>query len=377
MMAHDSRPSFQLLRIRPDDAQGRTDTISVLTRELAKHEEHYPNIERWIDKKVIPGLRTGERVAYIGFKDDQAILVAILKLGQRSKFCHLSIKEGFRDGRYGTLLFSLMATEVRKVASEIHFTLPESLWIQEKEFFQSFGFMNAELAHQQYRLFEDELRCSARFKDVWSKVMGHLPAVLSSASIGGFGSSEGVVLSVHEKHAKAIMEGRKKVEVRRRFSERWCGRRAGVYATGGLGALVGEVTISDVVRGSPSELWEQFGPEMGCSYRSFSQYVGGRAEIFAIKLSDAKPYIAPVSLPQLGHILGEHLLSPPQSYCTYGDNDKWAQALTVAALLHGVGDLRSYRGSMSGLSNVRYSPKTGERQKKNVAVDVKQYSLDL
>ena len=346
----------------------------MLTGQLAKHEEHYPNIERWIDKKVIPGLRTGERVGYIGFMDNEAILVAVVKLGQRSKFCHLSIQEGFRGGKYGTLLFSLMAAEVRKVASEIHFTLPESLWIREKEFFQSLGFMNAEVVHQQYRLFEDELRCSARFKDVWSNVMGQLPSVLSSASIGGFGSSEGVVLSVNEKHAKAIMEGRKTVEVRRRFSERWCSRRAGVYATEGLGALVGEVTISDVVRGSPSELWKQFGPEMGCSYRSFSEYVSGRAEIFAIKLSDAKPYIAPVSLSQLGHILGEHILSPPQSYCTYGDNDKWAQALTVAALLHGVGDLRSYLGAMSEPADVRYSPKTAERHNRNI---VKQYSLDL
>ena len=169
MLAHHSVPSFQLLRIRPDDAQRRTDTISVLTGELARHEEHYPNIVRWIDKKVIPGLLTGERVAYIGFKDDQAILVAVVKLGRCSKFCHLSIKEGFRGGRYGTLLFSLMAAEVRRIASEIHFTLPESLWMQEKEFFHSLGFMNAELAHRQYRLFEDELQCSARFEDVWSK----------------------------------------------------------------------------------------------------------------------------------------------------------------------------------------------------------------
>lgn len=377
-MVREQVPSFKLIRITPDDATRRTDVVSLLTGQLAKHEGHYPNIQGWTTNKVIPGLRTGERVAYIGLQDETPILVAVVKRGERSKFCHLSIQEGFRDNKFGKLMFSLMAAEVRQMASEVHFTLPESVWLNDKKFFQMFGFMDAKFADRQYRMFEDELRCSASFSIVWSRVLRELPAVLGSASISGFGSGEGVVLSVQERHAMAIVEGRKSIEIRRRFSERSSGRRASVYAAGGLGALVGEVTIKEVLRGRPSAIWEQFGPEVGCSYPSFSKYVGVRPEIFALKLSDPKPYTAPVPLSQLCHILGEYSLSPPQSYRIYGDNDKWSRALTVAALLHGVTDLGNYSGSIvSEPANVQHSRKTIERRKTSVAIDVEQGFLDL
>lgn len=332
MNRDNSNQSFRLVRIEEKQARKRDDSVEMLISQLSSHEEYYPGISSWINKKVVPGLRTGERVGYIGLENDRPILAAVLKRGESAKFCHVSIEEGFKSNKYGSLLFSLMAAEVRHSASEIHFTLPEGLWARERPFFESFGFTSAEVAQQQYRLFEGELRCSAPFERVWSNVLAGLPRLLTSASISGYGFNDGVVLSVREPHAQAIMEGRKTIEVRRRFSERWSGCRASVYAAG-VGALLGEVTIEEVVRGDPIELWERFSEGMGCSFESFSEYVGDREEVFVLRLAQARPYASPLPLSQLSSLISANL-RPPQSYCTSAGSEAWNQALAAAALLH-------------------------------------------
>lgn len=333
MHRDSARPTFRLMRIEAENARRRDDSTDVLIEQLSAHEDYYPGISKWIQAKVLPGLRSGERVGYVGLEDEHPILAAVLKRGARTKFCHLSIDEAFKSNRYGSLLFSLMAAEVRHSASDIHFTLPEGLWERERAFFESFGFKDAELARQQYRLFENELHCSAPFDRVWSHVLSGLPRLLTAASISGYGFNDGVVLSIREPHARAIMEGRKSVEIRRRFSEKWRGCRASIYATGPTAALLGEVTIEHVVRGSPTDIWEQFGETVGCSFEGYSDYVGERDEVFALQLAHPRPYAAPLPLSQLSHLISENL-NPPQSYCTSAGSEAWSQALTAAALLH-------------------------------------------
>lgn len=328
-----TRSDFRLVRIEQNETANRSDALDTLVERITAHDGYYPGISKWIDRKVIPGLRTGERIAYVGFEDEKPVLAAVMKRGEKTKFCHLSIQDGYQDKKYGTLLFALMAAEVRNVAKEIHFTLPEGLWKRQREFFQSFGFNEASIAREQYRLFEDELRCSAGFNEVWSQVVAKLPALLTSSTISGYGFNDGVVLTVRQPYAQAIMRGGKSVEVRRRFSKRWMGCRASVYASGGSGGLVGEVTIEDVVRGSPDEIWERFGSGMGCSFESFSEYVGPREQVFALRLANPRPYAAAVPLSQLAQMIGQDLLVP-QSYCTSSGSDTWGRALAVAALLH-------------------------------------------
>lgn len=329
-----SKPMVSIERVGELAARKGSDSLRSLQQKLCAHEDYYPAIDSWIERKVIPGLKSGERIGYVGYLNEQPVLAAVLKRGAKTKFCHLSIEDSFRGDHWGELMFSLMASEVRHTAAEIHFTLPEGLWEREKGFFQSFGFVSAASAVQQYRLFEHELRCSAPFGAVWKNVLHKLPRLLTSAAVSGYDLNEGVVLAVHERHARAIMEGEKRVEVRKRFSTRWIGRKASVYSAGGGRSLLGQVTIVDVVQDDPERIWERHGPDIGCTKSEFDDYVGADSRVFAIRLADPVSYEAPVPLTQLSHLIGEDL-APPQSYSAFRQTDKWGRAVSVAALLHG------------------------------------------
>lgn len=324
----------RIQRVQTDDALRATDALKLLCDRLASHEHHYPTIKRWIAQKVVPDLKTGGRIGYVGFCDNKPVLAAVLKRADRTKFCHLSIDEGFQGNKLGYLMFSLMAAEVRNSAKEIHFTLPEGLWEREQGFFRTFGFESAALAPSQYRLFEQELRCSAPFSRVWNCVRSHLPTLLTSTSIAGFEVNDGVVLSLYERQATAVIQGRQTVTVRTRFADRWVGRNASVYASDGSGSLLGTVTISGVVKGSPEDIWERFEDCIGYTRDEFTNYTGDREYVYAVELTNPKPYQAPVPLSQLAHLMGEEI-HPPQSHSTYSTSDSWGRALSLAAILHG------------------------------------------
>lgn len=327
-------PSVRIQRVLSADARRSTDSIKLLCDRLSSHQAFYPAIDRWIKHKVVPDLKTGRRMGYIGYVGETPALVAVLKLGSNTKFCHVSVEDGFQGGRLGHLIFSIMASEVRNRAQEIHFTLPRNLWDRERGFFCAFGFEVAERSHTQYRLFDDELRCSAPFAKVWSCVLAQLPTLLTSSAVAGFRVNDGVVLSIGESPARLIMQGRKTVEIRKRFHERWVGCAASVYATGQSRALLGNVTIKDVTKAHPAEIWDRFGLQIGCSKEEFDEYAGGKTVVYALHLVDPEPYEAPIPLSQLSHLLGETLY-PPQSYATHSNKDVWGRALSVAAVLHG------------------------------------------
>src|SRR5690242_6911161 len=128
----ENKKDLRIVRISELDAKLRSDNFLMLRSKILGCEEMYPAIKTWLDKKVIGGLQTGERVGYIGMYGDEPIASAIVKKGKAAKFCHLKIDRSFQDGGLGDIFFTLMALEVRSLASSVHFTLPESLWESKK-----------------------------------------------------------------------------------------------------------------------------------------------------------------------------------------------------------------------------------------------------
>lgn len=306
----------------------------------------YPNIDRWFAEKVVPGLRSSERVAYIAFEDEQPIASAVLKLGDRSKFCHLRIHQNFQDMDLGQMFFTQMTMEVRRHAKEIHFTLPESLWCARSKFFESFGFSCATKASRQYREGDTELLCSAPLASVWSSVLSKLPILLSKFRSENSLLSNHILISMKPKYAEQILVGSKLIEIRKRFSRKWVGCRAVLYSSRPVSALVGEATISSVTYGRPTEVWSKFESSLGCSYEEFQSYVGSADQVSAIELKDVIPYRAPVSLTQLSHVLN-HELRPPQSFCDLrlSSDSPWRKATSFASLVHArVGRVRPFLG---------------------------------
>jgi predicted transcriptional regulator len=327
-------PSFSFLELGPDDTRRSSDGFLVLRKMLLANEGMYPGIGDWFSKKVVPGLISSERLAYVAFENDLPIASAILKRGKRAKFCHLRINENFRDQELGQMFFTQMTLECRHEAKEIHFTLPESLWSEKADFFRSFGFLEATRAGRQYRPGVVELACSAPVSLVWSKVLEKLPRLLDQFCPGGYSLANKLVLSMHPEHAKRIFNRQKKVEFRKRFSTKWQGCKAVVYGTQPEASLLGEVVVRNVSCGSPEAVWSSFGSVGGCSKEEFAAYVGDSTTVYAIELSDATPYFSPIGLAQVSHLINEDL-RPPQSFrdVRIDTNDAWVKAVSVASLL--------------------------------------------
>jgi predicted transcriptional regulator len=326
----------RLVRLAPDDVARRSDVYEQFRALVVSNEESYPAIAKWVDDKVASGIRSQQRVGFIAFLDHHPVASAVVKLGRESKFCHLRLSETVRDQNLGELFFSLMAAEVRHAASEVHFTLPASLWAEKESFFRGFGFTKAVSSGRQYRLFDDELRCTTPFQNVWNAVLQKLPKLAQRFAIHGHHMFSPLLLSITPRHAERIFSGDKSVEIRRRFSTKWAGAKSVIYASSPEKRLRGEVSIADVVPGPPDMIWNTFSSEIGCSHEEFESYAKGSDEVSALVLNDVMAYAQPIPLAQLEYLLQDQLM-PPQSYCTTGNNAKWSAALAIAALLHGGG----------------------------------------
>ncbi len=328
---------FRIVKLGSEDARKLTDNLRVLKGLIDASEDMYPSIGRWFSTKVVPGLRSSQRAAWVGYEGQNAVAAAVLKTGERSKFCHVKIHRDLQDMDLGRLFFTMMTLEVRHLAKEIHFTLPESLWESKAKFFRSFGFSSVTKASRQYRNGDVELVCSAPLAIAQRSALARLPELIVKFNVGGYSMVGDILVSMKPKYADRILAGSKLVEVRKKFSGRWVGRRAVLYASSPQKALVGEATVRAVTSGSPTEIWARFGPNIGCSSGEFAEYVGGATKVSAIELDDVYPYREPVSVSQISHLLRQDL-RPPQSYCDLRLDDPkggWARAVSVASILHG------------------------------------------
>lgn len=328
------RENFRIARLTPSDAHSKSDHLRTFRNLVVSNEQMYPGIDRWFDTKVVPGVKNRERVAFVGYVGEKPVVSAVVKRGVHTKFCHLKISDELQDAHLGEAFFSMMALEVRNKAGEIHFTLPEGLWERKRAFFNSFGFTKVEKAGTQYRLFEQELRCSAPFSEVWTCVLRKLPKISSLFSMGGYSMSNDLLMSIQPKSAGRVLNGQKKIEIRRKFSTKWIGHRVCLYASSPTSALVGEARIGGVVVGRPEDIWANFHAMIGCTKEEFDAYTKLAGQVYAIVFDEVRPYKGNIPLAHANYLLDADLV-PPQSYCTLEKGKPWAQAVSVAAMLHG------------------------------------------
>lgn len=323
---------FQAVRISREDAERRTDHFKVLRELVLENEQMYPNIKKWFDQKVVNGIAKEERIGYVAYLDGKPAVSAIVKRGESAKFCHLKIKQELQDIHLGEAFFALMGLETRGCAREVHFTLPESVWENEKAFFKSFGFSKAVKSGHQYRFFEEELRCSSPFSKVWNAILEKLPKLARAFSVDGYSMNNSVLMSMRPEYAQRILNGEKQVEIRRRFSKKWVGERVSLYASAPVKCLVGEAVIANVVVGTPDEVWEKFGLQIGCKKEDFVRYSECATEVYAIIFDGVQPYKRNVPLKEVSGLTNKRL-RPPQSYYSLSGNKDWAKAVSMGALL--------------------------------------------
>jgi predicted transcriptional regulator len=121
-----------------------------------------------------------------------------------------------------------------------------------------------------------------------------------------------VVLSVRPQYSDKIFEGKKTVELRRRFPiAAPPGTIAYIYSTSPVRAMVGSTEIENVIKLPVREIWKKFGKMAQITKTDFDDYFAGVKEGFALKISNARPFSRPVNLTELRDRFG---FEPPQSF---------------------------------------------------------------
>lgn len=316
-------------RLTQADSKAQSDCWRTFTEFVLQNERMYPAIEAWLDRKVAPQLDGAHRRAFLLSDGEKPIASVVVKRGESSKLCHVRIDPSFQNQNLGTLLFCLLAHEIRSIANEVHFTLPESLWLEKEEFFRSFGFAESTVANQQYRLFDRELSCSAPFRTFWKHAEDQLPVVAQFLDTIGYVDVPRLLMSIRPKFARAIIAGEKQVEIRRSFSARWIDQRLCIYSSAPDRCLLGEATVVSVVTGHPEEIWSSYRAQLCCSRTEFDDYSRGRSKLAAIVLGQVLRYERPLPLSEI-RALNEGRFSPPQSYRAVGERDNFHSILSVA-----------------------------------------------
>ena len=304
----------------------------MLRHLLSRHVEMYPDILKWFDKKVMPGIENSTREAYIGLYNEEPIASAVLKIAEKSKFCHLHIDEVLQGVNLGDLFFSMMALDAKRMAKEIHFTLPENLWKRKQQFFKSFGFQESSRSMKQYRAFDKELRCSASFDTVWSSVLDKIPNLIKVISQSANSTYNGILLSVQPNFSRLILTQKKIIEIRKKFSVKWIGKSAIIYSSSPIQAIQGRATIVKVIFDSPENIFKEYKQLIGDVGESYYRYTKNHEKVYALILDDIIPYATEVPILQIRQWL-QMPLKPPQSYLSLENNPDWSIAISICELL--------------------------------------------
>ena len=116
------------------------------------------------------------------------------------------------------------------------------------------------------------------------------------------------LMSIRPKFARAILDGSKTVEFRKRALAQDV-QRVVIYTTSPVQAVVGEFMIGAQVVASPTALWRRFSKVAGIDRAAFFRYFDGTTDAVGIMIESVVEYKTPRSLDEV-----EPGARPPQSF---------------------------------------------------------------
>lgn len=127
-----------------------------------------------------------------------------------------------------------------------------------------------------------------------------------------------LLLSVHPRFARAILEGRKTVELRRHRVGASPGAAVILYATSPVMAVLGTAYLDSVDTGEPQTIWQRHGERTDLTEYEFHDYLNGCEVASALLLRRPATLLAPMQLSALRAVSS---FQPPQSYRYVGLSD--------------------------------------------------------
>jgi predicted transcriptional regulator len=126
------------------------------------------------------------------------------------------------------------------------------------------------------------------------------------------GTRRTLLLSIHPRHACAIIAGQKRAELRRIRPRLEPGDRMLVYATLPVAAVVAVVNVHEVVTTKPDSLWKRLGRSAAVDREEFFSYFENRPLAHAICIQTAHALASPIALHELRRL--HRAFAPPQAY---------------------------------------------------------------
>jgi len=271
---------------------------------LAESDDIYPGIDRWWERRVLPGLATGERRCLVAFCDGVIAGLSISKHSRESaKFCTLRVRPGYQGQGIGQdLIRRTLLSFIEAGCREVYFTMNEGIAHSCIDFFKPYGFQMQSWLPGFYARGEDEMIYSASAKQISTALCTAVRAT----------SSEVLLMSIRPEYAALMESGAKTVEFRRRFSERFDSGPALFYVTAPASEVRLAAHVSSVAKDHPSVLWERYRHLAGGTAAAFQEYFAGAATGFAIILDRIRRLARPVSLDAARRSCAD--FRPPQAY---------------------------------------------------------------
>jgi predicted transcriptional regulator/DNA-binding XRE family transcriptional regulator len=127
-----------------------------------------------------------------------------------------------------------------------------------------------------------------------------------------FRKQRDVVLSIRPKYTDRIMEGKKTVELRRRFPlSAPRGTMAYIYSTSPVRAMVGRAEIADIIKLPVADIWRRYRKSAYITKSDFESYFSGLKEGFVLEFANAQLFPRQLELSELRDRFG---FEPPQSF---------------------------------------------------------------
>ena len=153
-------------------------------------------------------------------------------------------------------------------------------------------------------------------------------------------TARSVLLSVRPQFARALLNGTKTAEVRRRFPELAAGTVLYVYASSPSKQVIGTLRTTAVHRVPPRTVWGRFARMIGIDRGYLDAYLHGVDRASIIEVGAPETWLRPVTL----HELRLHVaVEPPQSY-RYLSDAQAAQLESARRLADGGARDRSAAG---------------------------------
>lgn len=296
--------------------QARCELFPAMREFLLESENLYPGIDRWWQKKVLPGLRDGSRICRVALKGETIAALSIGKLSsQTSKFCTFRVRDEFQGNGIGRRLINETLVELLGTGcNRIHYTMAESVVTDCHDFFRPYGFGVESWETDEYVRGMDEFHFEACASHVRSELQRQRLNPLTG---------DVAVLSVHPEYARMIESGEKMVEFRKSFARRFTTGRILFYVTSPVKEFRFMAALASVVKSTPRELWEQFGPVAGVNKKTFFDYYRGAKQGVALVLGCVTPLKRAVPLDEARAVNARY--RPPMSYTLLRSDDPVVQ----------------------------------------------------